>query len=165
MSRSLWSETRSVELRPGVHVVLRHIGGPEDALLWDRIQARWSRTTAKMEAGARRELLSEFGDAEAAMDAVLPSAEQWQSIREALEAKGLTSRPRDFGAAVNQWMHQSEAWIDAYSARVKELITLGLVDGEKEYARLFEVGGPDLLSAAANRVTEFHGLEKSQGEG
>jgi hypothetical protein len=165
MGNALWSETKRVELRPGVDVVLKHIGTPQDPMLWSRLQSRWMHTRAKMEVRARKAVVEEFGSVEDAISALLPGEESYAAVNAKRVEAGLPAARRDFEAAVRTWVTSSEDWIDAFSARVKDLIQSGVVDGEREYERLYGLGGAELLQKAADAVTSFHDLEPSTGEG
>lgn len=160
----MWCETKRVELRPGVDVVLRHIGTPQDPMLWDRMQSRWRHTRARMEVAARKRVVEEFGSVEEAVNALLPD-EAFYAKANAERAPGADPLRRDFEAAVRTWVNSSEEWIDAFSARIRDVIVAGVVDGEKEYERIYGLGGAELLKRAADAVVTFHMLEPSTGEG
>jgi len=89
----------------------------------------------------------------------------YQRARRALEAGGMPHEEGDVSAA----MGRDPEWFTAMVPFVKAWVVAGMVDGEKEYARLMELGerwggaggGHRLLLDAAHEVKVFQTLTES----
>lgn len=150
---SLWQETRKVELVPATEtaaalvVTLQHIGDKDNPFAWDRMQSAWMREVEMMRIAVRKELIAQYGSADTAVETLL---EGWKE--------------KSFSRAVNYWMQQSDAYIDALSRRVKALISAGIIGGEALYHEIYKAGGVQLLNKASAEVVRFHEVSPSTGE-
>lgn len=129
------------------HVVVGHVGSPDDPLLWDKIAHEQDSAKAKCRAQARRELKAEddpvafvFGD-----------------------VSGMDKRPTLEDAIM---IHSTRmvGWSDALSKAVRDRIIAGCQGGEATYERVYALGGPRLLIEAHEAVVAFNSIGGDLGE-
>lgn len=128
---------------PQYTVTMKHVGSLEDPLLWDSLLSRHESAVHLLVSRARRELVEEHGSADAAVAAL---------------------GGQDFERVAVVRATRSPEHHHVYGQHVRELVTHGLVDGEKEYERLFQLGGPKLLLHAADEVRAFQEVDSEMGE-
>lgn len=118
---------------PRYHVTVKHVGGPDDPRMWERLRNEYLCKLNEVRVSARKQVMQEGGA---------------EDIEKAIEA------------AINR----SPTVSKALSEYARDCLVAGLDDGEKEYTRLWNLGGSRLIMDALAEVREYQEMDPELGE-